>query len=67
MIEKIPMTQICATKLRMLESQNMEIVGIVLVDRDAKNGVYKRATVDNFGRVQWWMVDESGRMAEMRA
>lgn len=62
MIEKIPMTSVCVSKLRSLEKSGMEIVGVILVQRKDVNGKFKRATVDNFGRVQWWNVDGSGRM-----
>ena len=62
MIEKIPMTSVCASKLRSLEQSGMEVVGVILVKRKESNGTYKRATVDNFGRVQWWDVDGSGQM-----
>ena len=62
MIEKIPMTSVCASKLRSLEQSGMEVVGVILVKRKESNGTYQRATVDNFGRVQWWDVDGSGQM-----
>ena len=61
MIEKIGITSICSKKLAQLESNGMEIVGLILVHRDA-SGKIERATVDNFGRVQWWDLDDSGRM-----
>lgn len=63
MIEKVPMTQVGATKLRELEARGFEIAGVILVDRKVeKDGTHRRATVDNFGRVQWWDVDGSGQM-----
>ncbi len=66
MIEKIPMTSVCASKLRSLEQSGMEVVGVILVKRKDANGTYQRATVDNFGRVQWWNVDGSGRMVALK-
>lgn len=66
MIEKIPMTSVCASKLRSLEQSGMEIVGVILVKREGANGTFQRATVDNFGRVQWWKVDGSGRMFALK-
>lgn len=67
MIEKVPMTQVGATKLRELEARGFEIAGVILVDRKVeKDGTHRRATVDNFGRVQWWKVDGSGRMSALK-
>lgn len=63
MIEKIPMSSVGARKLRELEAQGFECAGVILVDGKCESdGTHRRATVDFFGRVQWWSVDGSGLM-----
>lgn len=60
-ISKISLTELCHKKVEFLEGRGMEVVGVILAHRD-DNGKIDRATVDNFGRVQWWDVDGSGKM-----
>lgn len=44
-------------KRNVLEAKGMRPVGIVMADESGK-----RATIDRYGRVQWWVVDGSGKM-----
>lgn len=43
--------------------RRMEQCGVILYDPASG----KRATLDKWGRVQWWVVDGSGRMVEAGA
>lgn len=61
--EMVPLTNVASEKIRELEAQGFEIGGVILVDGQCqKDGTHRRATVDSFGRVQWFSVDGSGRM-----
>ncbi len=62
MIEAIGITDICMKKIEHLESKGMVAIGLIFSFEPDENGVLHRATVDNFGRVQWWNVDGSGAM-----
>ena len=52
-------TMVASDKRASLEQQGMREIGTILVDPETG----ERATVDYFGRVQWWHNDGSGRMA----
>jgi hypothetical protein len=66
-IEKIPVSSIGAKKQRSLEQDGHQVIGVILVDsKKREDGTYGRVTVDNFGRVQFWDVDGSGRMYASR-
>ena len=61
MAAKIELTDICAKKSAFLVDKGMIPYGLIL-QRRLGSGDYERATVDKFGRVQWWKIDGSGKM-----
>ncbi len=52
---------IAERKIKSLIDDGHEAIGVIL----QKDG--KRVTVDNFGRVQWWELDGSGKMVSGHA
>jgi hypothetical protein len=48
-------------KIDHLEGRNMQVTGVIM--SEIMSGDNKcRATIDSFGKVQWWHIDGSGTM-----
>lgn len=59
----ITLSAIANKKMRTLQWDGYQPIGVILVARDRReDGSYGRVSIDNFGRVQFWNVDGSGRM-----
>ena len=57
MIEYVEWPMLAHNKCFSLEQNGMTVTGVIL---EGESG--ERATVDRFGRVQWFTVNESGEM-----
>ena len=57
MIKTFTWSSVAHDKCSKQEKAGWKVIGVILA-----NGNGERATIDKFGRVQWWTVDESGVM-----